>query len=199
MIVYGTRAKVLATEQVVDACPNCNSRNTVHISVLQKWAHIFWIPIFPIGKTGVSQCTNCKQVLKLKEMPAGLRLSYDNIKAQTKTPVWTFAGLVLIAALAIFLTIDSKQKAEKVTKMIPALQKGDVLHLRLSDTSYSLAKVTRVNGDSVMIVNSQYQTNSIPDLDNLKSKGYDTEERFFSVGDLKAMDKKEEILDIDRN
>ncbi|TFF39271.1 zinc ribbon domain-containing protein [Mucilaginibacter psychrotolerans] len=199
MIIYGTTAKALTTEQVVDACPNCNSRNTVHISVLQQWAHIFWIPLFPIGKTGVSQCTHCKQVLKLKEMPAGLRLSYDNIKAQTKTPVWTFAGLLLIAVVAVAITVNQQQKSQKVTQMIPSLKKGDIIHIRLSDTAFTVAKVNRVKGDSVFLLDSKYQINhGYMDISDLESKEFETQEEAVSVADLKAMDKKEEIIDIKR-
>ena len=199
MIVYGTRAKVLATENVIDACPNCNSHNTVHISVLQKWAHIFWIPFFPIGKTGVSQCTNCKQVLKLKEMPAGLRLSYDNIKAQTKTPVWTFAGLMLIAVVAVAITFYEQQKSQKVTQMIPFLKKGDIIHLRLSDTTFTVEKVSRVKGDTVFLLYSKYQINRFMDISDLESKEFETQEEAVTVADLKAQDKKDEIIDIKRD
>lgn len=198
MIIYGTRAKALSTEQVVDACPNCNSRNTVHISVLQQWAHIFWIPIFPIGKTGVSQCTHCKQVLKLKEMPAGLRLSYDNIKAQTKTPVWTFAGLVLIAVAAVAITLIQQQKSQRVTQMIPSLKKGDIIHLRLSDTTFTVEKVSRVKGDTVFLLYSKYQIDRFMDISDLESKEFETQEEAVTVADLKAQDKKDEIIDIKR-
>jgi hypothetical protein len=198
MIIYGTRAKALATEQVVDACPNCNSRNTVHISVLQQWAHIFWIPLFPFGKTGVSQCTHCKQVLKLKEMPAGLRLSYDNIKAQTKTPVWTFAGLMLIAVVAVAITFYEQQKSQRVTQMIPSLKKGDIIHLRLSDTTFIVEKVSRVKGDTVFLLYSKYQINRFMDISDLESKEFETQEEAVTVADLKAQDKKDEIIDIKR-
>ncbi|OOQ62132.1 hypothetical protein [Mucilaginibacter pedocola] len=198
MIIYGTKAKVLLTEAVNDSCPNCNTHN-LYMNVLQKWAHIFWIPTFPIGKTGVSQCTHCQQTLQLKQMPPSLKLSYDNLKLQTKTPVWTFSGIVVIAGIFIFATIHGKQNAERITKLIPALQKNDVLHLKLTDNAYSLSKVTRINRDTVFFVNNKYQTDRASGLNDLKTKEYDTEERFLTVADLKAMNSKDEVLDIDRD
>jgi hypothetical protein len=69
--------------------------------LFQRYAHVFWIPLFPIGKTGVSQCSHCKQILKLKEMPFALRLSYENMKSQTTTPFWVFSGSAVIAVIFV--------------------------------------------------------------------------------------------------
>jgi hypothetical protein len=139
MIIYGIKAKLLKSEITSDACANCNTANSIQMNVFQRWAHIFWIPFFPIGKTGVSQCLNCRQVLKLKEMPASLKLSYDNAKAQTKTPVWTFAGCALIVIGSIFLYINEKQKAKKVNQWVLSPQKNDVFHIKLkNDQLYAL-------------------------------------------------------------
>jgi hypothetical protein len=69
--------------------------------VFQRYAHIFWIPFFPIGKTGASQCGHCKQVLKEKEMPSSLKMAFDDVKSRTKTPYWTFAGVAIIVVLIV--------------------------------------------------------------------------------------------------
>jgi hypothetical protein len=101
MIIYGTKAHLLVTEGVAEQCAHCYSNNAIQMSVFQRYAHVFWIPFFPVNKTGVSQCIHCKQALRLKEMPAALRLSFDNLKLRTKTPYWTFSGLALIALFAL--------------------------------------------------------------------------------------------------
>ena len=198
MIIYGTRSKAVKTEYITEPCPNCNTLNGMQMHVFQKWAHIFWIPVFPIGKTGVSQCTHCQQVLALKNMTPALKLSYENLRSDTKTPLWTFSGIAVIIAIFAFAAIHGKQNAERVTKMIPALQKGDVLHLKLTNNAYSLSKVTQVHGDTVFFVNNKYQTDRESGLGELKSKEYDTEERFFTVAELKELNKKDKVLDIDR-
>ena len=102
MIVYGSKAKLLAKETLFEKCPHCGKPNSVEMHVFQRYAHIFWIPFFPIGKTGASQCAHCKQLLKLKEMPPDLRLAYDNLKAQTKTPIWTWSAAAIIGVLIIY-------------------------------------------------------------------------------------------------
>ena len=198
MIIYGTRAKLLKTEFIAEPCPNCNTQNKMQMNVFQKWAHIFWIPFFPIGKTGVSQCTHCQQVLKLKQMPPMLRMSYDNMKSQTNIPIWTFSGVGVIIVIAIAISISQQQTAKKVTQMIPSLKKNDILHIKLKDNAYTLAKVNRVNKDSVFFFANNYQTDRVTDIDNLKDKGYATTEDTLTVADLKDMNQKEQILDIER-
>ncbi|MGY4536611.1 phage FluMu protein Com [Mucilaginibacter sp. UYNi724] len=198
MIIYGTRSKIIKTEYIAEPCPNCNTLNSMQMNIAQKWAHIFWIPFFPIGKTGVSQCTHCQQVLALKNMTPMLKLSYENMRSDTKIPLWTFSGIAVIIAISIFVVIHEKQNADRITKMIPTLQKNDVLHLKLANNAYSLSKVTGIHGDSVFFVNNKFQTDVETGLDDLKNKKYDTEERFFTISEIKDLYKKDELLDIDR-
>ena len=130
MIVYGSKSKELAKEILTDKCQNCGTQNCIDMHVFQKYAHIFWIPFFPMGKTGVSQCDHCKQVLKLKEMPATLTASYNNLKAQTKTPIWMFSGLALVAVLITIGVISDKKKDEKNAQLILTPQKGDIFEIK---------------------------------------------------------------------
>ena len=199
MIVYGTKTKERAKEHLIDKCPKCGTQNSIDIHVFQKYAHVFWIPFFPLGKTGVSECDHCKQVLKLKEMPASLRTAYDNVKVQTKTPVWTFSGLALVAALITFIIISDKKKAEKNAQLIVAPQTGDIFKIKTKDSQYTLYKVDHVKGDSVFVQVSNYETNKITGLNGLKKKDYSVDVLGFSKTELKQMLEKGEITDIERN
>jgi hypothetical protein len=199
MIIYGTKAKVIKTEYIAEPCPNCNTLNSLQMNILQKWAHVFWIPFFPIGKTGISQCTHCQQVLVLKNMPPMLRMSYDNMKSDTKIPVWTFSGIGVIIVIAIVINISDRQTAKKVTQMIPSLKKDDILQIKLKDNAYTLAKVNRVKGDSVFLFANSFQIDRATDINKLKDKDYVTTEDTLTVADLKEMNKNERILDIERH
>jgi phage FluMu protein Com len=112
MIVYGTRSKLLAKELVTDKCPNCGTQNSTEIHIYQKWAHVFWIPFFPIGKAVASQCGHCQQVLKEKEMTSSMQSITQDVKSKSKTPIWTFSGLALLAVLIVYGVIIDKQKDE---------------------------------------------------------------------------------------
>lgn len=199
MIIYGTRGKLIKSEMIAEPCANCNNANSIEMNVFQRWAHIFWIPFFPIGKTGVSQCMHCKQVLTLKQMPEMLRISYSNLKSQAKTPIWTFSGLLLLAIIIVAVIITGKQKDERVKAMISALKANDVLEIKLDDGNYTLAKVSRVKGDSVFIVVNKFQTDKASGIDKLKKEAYDAQEEVLTVEALKSMNAKNQILDIERD
>lgn len=201
MIVYGTRSSKQAVESIAEACPHCGTTHNTELYVFQKFAHVFWIPFFPIGKTGVSQCNHCKQILKKEEMPSSFLVAYDNIKAKTRIPVWTFSGLALVAVLMAVGFVSDKQKDERNAKLILAPQAGDVFEVKTKEGQYTLIKVNAVYGDSIIVQPNQYETNKISGLADLRSKGeagYSEEEYVFLKDELKRMVKEGEIIDIER-
>jgi uncharacterized membrane protein len=102
MFICGTKSTRIIVEPLSEECLNCQTRHTMDLHIFQRYAHIFWIPLFPVGKYTVSQCNHCRQVLKDRQMPIALRAVCDKLRANAKTPVWTFAGIIIIAlAIAI--------------------------------------------------------------------------------------------------
>ena len=201
MIVYGTRSSQLAKEMVPQKCTNCGTPNSVDLYLFQKYAHVFWIPFFPIGKTSVSQCNNCKQVLKQNEMPPALQSSYENLRKDYRPPVWMFAGLALVALLIIGATVADKRKNEKNAQLILVPRHGDVFEIKTKSNQYTLYRVQEVRGDSAYLQLNNYETNKMTGLAELKSKGdeaYSDELFSFSTAELKAMLEKGEIMNIER-
>jgi hypothetical protein len=199
MIVYGTRATLVKSEYLFESCANCHTANSMQMSVFQRYAHVFWVPLFPIGKTGVSVCSNCRQVLNLQQMPPSLKMSYDNLKTGTKIPIWHFVGTFGIICIVIALFISDKQKGEKISKYILAPKKGDILEVKVKDSVYTLYKVNEIAGDTVFFYANKYQTNMEDDLSNLFLKEFATDSVYgISKANLADMNKKGEIIDIDR-
>jgi len=198
MIVYGSRSKELAKDILTDQCPNCGKQNSIDMHVFQKYAHVFWIPFFPMGKTGVSQCDHCKQVLSLKEMPASLVISYENLKAKAKTPIWMFSGIAVLAILITIGFISDKQNDEENARLILMPQAGDVFEIKLGRKNYTLYKVAQVEGDSVFVQLNNYETNKVSGLNELKKETYSEEVLGFSKTELKQMLERGEIIDIER-
>jgi hypothetical protein len=201
MIIYGSRSIKQAVEHISDACPHCGTTNSTELYVFQKYAHVFWIPFFPMGKTGVSQCNHCKQILKKDEMPSSMLQAYDRIKAQTRVPIWTFAGVALVGVMIAAGFVSDKQKDERNATLIQAPATGDVFEVKTKEGQYTLMKVADVRGDSLLIQLHQYETNKLTGLADLKRKGdagY-TEEVFVVLkDDVKAMVKDGEIIEIIR-
>jgi hypothetical protein len=201
MIVYGSRTKQLAKEHITNKCANCGTQNSTGFYLFQKYAHVFWIPFFPTGKTAVSQCDHCKQVIKLKEMPASLKEVYEGLKTQNKTPLWTFSGLAILAVLISIGVVASQQNDARNAKLILAPQPGDIFEIKTENNQYTLYKVDDIKGDTAFLLLNEYETNKSSGLNDLKRKGdaaYSKESYSFSKPELKEMLSKGEIIDIDR-
>jgi hypothetical protein len=135
------------------------------IEVRQRYAHIFWIPLFPIGKIwGLRK----KADNQLYEMPAAVRL---HVQQNTRIPsvsVWAFSGLLLVGLIGIIAMISNyvsevqnrnamkeyykKEYADKMA-MAQQPQRGDVYEFMDKD-SYRSDKymVDSVGADKTMFL-----------------------------------------------
>lgn len=106
MIIFGTRSKILNGSTVTADCNHCSSTQSVRLSFVLTYFHIFWIPMFPTSKTGVSQCSHCKQTLYANQMPPALQAVYHEEKKKVKTPWGYRFGLILIGLLFLFVVVS---------------------------------------------------------------------------------------------
>ncbi len=105
MIIYGTKATEIANETIVEKCSQCGTQNSIYMSVLLMYAHVYWIPIFPKGKTGATQCLHCNHITQKEDFTENLTKSYVALKSKSKTPLWSFVGLVILLAFITFFAI----------------------------------------------------------------------------------------------
>src|SRR5579885_1659299 len=99
MIVYGWRSSVLGTEPIHHTCSACNG-DTMTFVAYQRYAHIYWIPLFPLNKLVFLKCPTCKHAVERKDMSMEEKAAISSQLAKTRTPVWTFSALALIAVLS---------------------------------------------------------------------------------------------------
>jgi hypothetical protein len=200
MIIYGSRATQLAKETISDPCPHCQSSNTLDLYVFQRYAHIFWIPFFPIGKTGVCRCAHCKQALKPREMPSPLRSAYTALAGKKKAPVWTFTGIALIGVLIIGSLTQSGRHDARTSALVKAPQAGDILEVKKSAGVYTLYKIAEVRPDSVAVLPLLYSVDNPSGLSKLESGsyGYAAEPKMYSRENLSVLVHAGEILDVIR-
>lgn len=201
MIIYGTKATPIAAENINDKCASCGTENSVQMIVFQKYAHVFWIPWFPIGKMGVMHCSHCQQVLQRKEFSRHQGSVYGNLKSKSKTPIWTFFGLAVMAVLVAWASIRDAirdgRKNERNTKLISAPKKGDIYNIRAGDR-YTLYKVDSMAGDTVFVLYNQYETNKTDGLAELRDSAYIPLHKPIAKAALKNMLDKGDVMDIAR-
>lgn len=200
MIFYGTRGSNVLTEQLdMTTCINCNEQS-VALVVYSRYAHVYWIPVFPIGKLTATECINCKQSFTGDAIPASYKEQVDYQKVKASTPILHFAGLMVIVAAIIAGVISSHQNDKTMLASIEAAQPGDTYHVKYDSKEYTLWKVTEVKGDTVYFYPHQYVVNKLSGLDEspfIGKSGYDEAERFGLVkAELKEMLDKGDIRDI---
>ncbi len=201
MIAYGTRAKLLASGLQTEKCLNCSTMNSIQVSLYQRLAHVFWLPFFPIGKTGVSQCRHCRQVLELRQFPPATKAVYESLKLQAKTPIWTFSGLAVIAILISIGVYSGIQKNQRVARLILKPTVGDIYSVKTTDNQYTLYKIREIQGDSAFLSRNKFETDRESGLDAIRRKGddaYSADEYSFSGEQLKMMANDGTIRDIRR-
>lgn len=198
MIVYGWKATSIGAAHPMDKCEHCGQQNGMEMHVFQKYFHVFWIPFFPIGKTGVSQCNHCKQVLKPNEMKGNTKLNYENLKQTSKSPLWVWSGGAVIAAFVIFAMSQSGRWAKEKAERVAHLKPNDIIEMKLNTGKYTIFKVDQVIGDTVYLFQNQYEADRHSGIRDLKRKPYyDTADAFLQM-EIDSMFKKGEILDVDR-
>ena len=201
MIVFGNGSKKIASETVMDKCSNCGNQFCIEVTIYQKWAHVFWVPFFPNGKTGASLCTKCNQVLKPNEMPASIKTSYDQLLKQAKAPIWTWVGLAGVALLIATIVIVDMRNDAKNKEYAAAPQTGDVYEIKTEEDMYTLYKIERIEGDTVYVRMNEYETDRATGLDGLKRKGdkaYSAVLLPYSKKEIKEMFDKGKLININR-
>ena len=167
---YGWKAKDLGQVQVPGTCPSCATEGSVALHVFQKYAHVLFIPAFPLGKKAVTVCGHCKQTLEGKELSPSGKLVYESARSQFKTPVWMFSGMIVIALLTPLAIWQSGKYNAKVLAQLNAPKVGDMYEVKLGTRSYTLYRVEEVSGDSIYTSIFNYETNKTRALGDLLDK-----------------------------
>jgi len=166
MIIYGTCSKTIAGKKKYEGynCPNCDNTQWETFGTM-KYFDIYWIPIFLISRLAIIRCTNCKATFYEydkkfpKEIAGQIKSSIFNLK----NTIPKFTGLIIIASLIIWASIQSNIKDEKeyvylenpmigdfyVVKHRKALQNGG------SEYRFRIMKVKSVSKDIVELIGSR--------------------------------------------
>ena len=200
MLIFGKKSVFLKSIHCkTTTCPSCKTQGSIVISVFRKHVHVYWIPLFPVGKIGLSQCLHCKNVLETKTMPEPIKREYENLKNETKGPIWQFAGVGIIAFLIFSFIHDERVSKNADLKFILLPKKGDIYKYKIEKRKYTTFKVIDVSKDSVLISQNKYVTNIKGEISNInKVENYSELPYGISKSRLKEMHDSGEIYDVYR-
>lgn len=200
MIFFGTKAVHLKTAKSnLGICPNCSTKGSLTISVYRIHFHVFWIPIFPVWKKGIAQCSNCNKAIKENKMTDSIKLEYQNLKLQTKGPIWQFSGLTIILILILISNLGSEKYQQTKLEYINSPMRGDIYEYVVETGIYSTFKIINVSKDSLTISPNKLQTHSIIKLFKIdKEQNYSFKAYSISKDKLKRMYNDEIIMAVKR-
>ena len=108
MIIFGASSSTIHPKKLEKGnCPYCKTENNMWIQGYQKYAHIFWIPFFPIEKKIYTVCDHCKGTFEKREIqdPKLMQSFLDIKNNQTKTPWHHFIGLILLSIIILLVFV----------------------------------------------------------------------------------------------
>ncbi|MEN8121221.1 MAG: hypothetical protein ABFS35_12775 [Bacteroidota bacterium] len=201
MIVYGWKAAHIKSAQSRTAtCPSCGTKGSLIFSVFSKHAHIFWIPLFPIGKTGAAQCQHCNYAMKANEMPDEIKREYNSLKSEKRAPIWQFSGLALIALLIAWGSISKAEEKKTEQDYISNPLSGDIYEFKTDSKNYSTLKVIEITKDSIIVSYNEYETTKMSGISEIDIEANYTDDLYvFSRTQIEDMYKEGTIYDVNRD
>lgn len=108
MIIFGHRATKIAEE--TKTINNNGFPETAVIQIYQRYAHIFWIPIFPLYRNYILFFPNTGEVYTktmFQKTPEDYKKICKEVSQKAKTPWWTFIGIAVFGLLIYWLEKSS--------------------------------------------------------------------------------------------
>jgi len=200
MIFFGKKASVLKIEQISGlSCPSCQTPGSVHGAVVGNYAHLYWIPTFPTGRTITAQCEHCRKTFAENEMTPLMRERIGPMVAETKTPLKHYSGLMVIGGLFLMGSYFSIKGDADNKKFLAEPMAGDVYEIQIEYGEYTTKKVLRVTADSVFFAENQYSVNKKTGISSIsKDKNYTDTGFGYSKAELPELKSKGTIMNIKR-
>ena len=165
MIFYGTNSSNLNSGTLQNVkCPHCENVTNFNYDVYGKYAYVYWIPFFPLGKTSVAECSHCKATYEINKDVPEIKKAFDRKMEvnPVKTPVKHFS-FAFILGLIVVCSVLYGMKTDSDTADFAQTPKANDIYLEVTESGkYSCSKITKVTKDSVFVMqnNMEYDQKS---------------------------------------
>ena len=200
MIIYGSKSSHVNSALLGDAtCPHCETTGQMVMSVFSNYAHVFWIPLFPLTKKVVATCNHCKAFYELKDMPPEIKDQCYTYKKAQKKPLWQFLGLAGIAFLIVMGIINSEIESKKTDTFLENPMLNDVYTVKY-EKNYSTMKIVEIADETIFFSENNYYVSQLSKISEIeKAENYDTDDLLdFTLDELKELKKDKTIIKIKR-
>jgi len=78
--IFGLTEKEAGTHRAEGVeCGYCRQIGTQTVTVYERYIHFFFIPLIPLGKKAIAECSHCRRLLREDEFDEGLRRFYERL------------------------------------------------------------------------------------------------------------------------
>jgi len=201
LILVGTNNKIIKKGNFKHTiCPNCREVSAFDYIVFSKYAHLTYIPLFPVGKDAVVICENCDETIDINDFDDTTLSKLAQENNNLKNPVWMYFGsfaLVIASIYGIYIYFNSGKKTDLYFKK-PML--SDVYCLKNSKGFYYTIKIDSLTKDSVYATENDFQVNLPNEIDEINQpENYTTIKVKYSKNDLLKLYNDNKISSIIRN
>jgi len=101
---FGTRASKIKDRRISrTTCQYCETKDSFIVSTFSKYFHFFWIPIIPLFKTNVAECSHCKKTYAQHQFTPEMKaaLQKENEINPAKRPIWQGIGCMLLVGFFV--------------------------------------------------------------------------------------------------
>jgi hypothetical protein len=95
IVIWGLKKVIIKSLPLYfETCPSCETKGATSAHYYTRYAHIFWIPIFPIRIVEDVRCGKCQNKNDNPYIVIANKKSISH-------PVWTFSGLIFFVVSLI--------------------------------------------------------------------------------------------------
>ena len=162
-------------------CDKCNDFGQ-RFSVYQDYFHLFFIPLFPLGKKTIqSVCLKCND--RFNEEKKNYYLSI------TRTPIYLYTGLILFALMIISIVIGNANTQKQKAAFVANPMINDVYQIREGEgksRTYYFLKVKNIDSDTLELLHSYFEYYSY--ISSMSDSDYFVTDEFFRVAKSEIKD-----------
>ncbi|MEO5776012.1 MAG: zinc-ribbon domain-containing protein [Flavobacterium sp.] len=202
MFFYGVKSKSLKKGMLTSIhCDYCDEDSEMEYNFLQKYFHLYWIPLFPLKKKTEVSCENCGHLFQNKEITKDITQKLNRVKDRypTRTPVWAFSGIIILVLFFTWAFWQSGRHEVVEGDYIKNPKKGDIYFLNFTPGNYTTLRIDKVDKTNVYYTlndTSVYKYTKVFFIED--DKYYTNKKGIYTRQKIEDFYKKDSIISIKR-
>ena len=201
MIFFGVKSKSIKKGMLNNIlCDYCEEISDMEYNFLQKYFHLYWIPLIPLKKKTEVCCENCYHIYEDKEISKDINLKLNRVKDRypIRTPIWAFSGIIILTLFFSWAFWQSDRHDVIEADYIKEPKKGDVFFLDFGPeyTTLRIDKVDKINVYYTLNDTSVSKYTKVFFINN--DKYYTNKKGIYTRQKIQDLYKKDSIMSITR-